>query len=121
LYTEEDKNIAWYIRKHYNDLDTESGHDCLIFLIDDPHDRAYWTDPYFSEHLKSSPGIWDKNDSKVCRVALTNEGRKLIDSIKLQVGEKLLNEVLEKMDEEFLDNLLKSLDQLIKRLSNKGN
>jgi DNA-binding MarR family transcriptional regulator len=54
-------------------------------------------------------------------VALTNEGRKLIDSIKLQVGEKLLNVVLEKMDEEFLDNLLKSLEQLIKRLSNKGN
>lgn len=64
--------------------------------------------------------IRDKKDSRVCRVALTNEGRKLIDSIKLQVGENLLNEVLEKMDEEFLDNLLKSLEQLIKHLSNKG-
>lgn len=65
--------------------------------------------------------IKDSNDLRVSRVALTNEGRRLIESIKNQVGKNLLNDVLEKMDEESLDNLLKSFDQLFNHLSNRKN
>lgn len=65
--------------------------------------------------------IKDKSDLRVSRVALTNEGRRLIESIHNQVGKNLLNEVLEKMDEESIDNLSKSLDQLLNYLSNRKN
>lgn len=65
--------------------------------------------------------IKDNNDLRVSRVALTNEGRKLIESIKNQVGKNLLNDILEKMDEESLDNLLKSLYQLHDHLTNRKN
>ena len=57
LYTEEDQNLAWYIRKHFLDIDALSGCHCLLFLIDDPHDSSYWEDPYFSERLKFSPEL----------------------------------------------------------------
>jgi MarR family transcriptional regulator, organic hydroperoxide resistance regulator len=65
--------------------------------------------------------IKDNNDLRVSRVALTNEGRRLIESIKNQVGKNLLNDVLKKMDEKSLDNLLKCLDQLLNHLSNRKN
>lgn len=36
LYTDEDKNIARYVREHFNELDKLSGPDCLVFLIEKP-------------------------------------------------------------------------------------
>jgi len=36
LYTNEDRNIARYVREYFHELDKLSGKECLIFLIDNP-------------------------------------------------------------------------------------
>jgi len=50
LYTNEDRNIARYVREYFRELDRLSGNECLIFLIDKPprtweeeaRTRDYW-------------------------------------------------------------------------------
>ena len=50
LYTNEDRNIARYVREYFRELDQLSGNTCLIFLIDKPprtweeeaRTREYW-------------------------------------------------------------------------------
>ena len=50
LYTNEDRNIARYVREYFHELDRLSGNECLIFLIDKPprtweeeaRTRDYW-------------------------------------------------------------------------------
>ena len=57
LYTNEDKNIARYVREYFHELDRLSGSKCLIFLIDKPPKsweeeakaREYWAEFKFRQ------------------------------------------------------------------------
>lgn len=61
LYTNEDKNIAHYVREYFHEIDSLSGRDYLIFLIDKPpktweeeaRTREYWREFEFKTW------IWD--------------------------------------------------------------
>jgi hypothetical protein len=59
LYTDEDRNLAAYVRDSFRSLDTLSGNDCLIFLIDEPEEkwlqqarkREYWSEFQFRTQI----------------------------------------------------------------------
>jgi len=61
LYTNEDKNIAHYVRKYFREIDKLSGCDCLIFLIDKPpktweeeaRTREYWREFEFKTRMQN--------------------------------------------------------------------
>lgn len=59
LYTDEDRNLAAFIRENFKNLDELSGCTCLIFLIDEPcadwkreaQAREYWNEFEFREYV----------------------------------------------------------------------
>ena len=62
--------------------------------------------------------IKDEKDHRICRVVLSKEGQKMIDTIKNEARNIFLNNALNKMDDKSLKNLLKSLKELNKNLDN---
>jgi hypothetical protein len=61
LYTNEDKNIARYVRENFFELDRLSGEKCLIFLIENPpksgtdeaRAREYWREFEFKTPIRT--------------------------------------------------------------------
>lgn len=78
IYTNEDRNVARYIREYFHELDRLSESECLIFLIDNPpkaweeeaRTREYWREFIFKI------SVWDGfkkvmpyNKSKAYKIA----------------------------------------------------
>ena len=61
----------------------------------------------------------DKNDRRVSRVAMTDEGMKLIKSINYQASNEFVHNALTDIDENITDNLFSGLEQLYRKLEEK--
>jgi len=64
--------------------------------------------------------IKDKNDLRISRVVLTDEGRKLIEKIKHQAEQTFIQSALTSMDNLYLDMLNDGLENLTKNLEKEG-
>ncbi len=60
--------------------------------------------------------VKDKNDRRVSKVALTQVGRELINSINYQAGTEFVKKALIDINEEVVDNMLFGLEELAKQL-----
>ncbi|WP_202709609.1 MarR family winged helix-turn-helix transcriptional regulator [Sporosalibacterium faouarense] len=63
--------------------------------------------------------IKDENDRRISRVAMTEEGVKLLDSINYQASKKFIFKALSKIEHEITDGLLNGLEQLVDKLQDK--
>lgn len=63
--------------------------------------------------------VKDKDDRRISRVALTDEGRELINSINYQASKEFVFNALSDIDENVSAKLLKGLEQLAEKLEDK--